>query len=31
MPEDIAEAIRSAYAALDGGDAPVAVRSSATG
>ncbi|MCJ7520558.1 MAG: hypothetical protein MUO42_12930 [Anaerolineaceae bacterium] len=30
MPEDIAEAIRQAYAGLDGDDAPVAVRSSAT-
>jgi len=30
MPEDIAEAIRQAYADLGGGDLPVAVRSSAT-
>src|SRR6266849_3017207 len=30
MPDDIAEAIRRAYAALGGGDLPVAVRSSAT-
>src|SRR5689334_13398272 len=30
MPDDIAEAIRRAYAALDGGDLAVAVRSSAT-
>jgi len=30
MPEDIAEAIRHAYAKLGGGDSPVAVRSSAT-
>ena len=30
MPEDIAQAIRSAYAELDGDDTPVAVRSSAT-
>jgi pyruvate,water dikinase len=30
MPEDIAEAIRHAYAELGGGDLPVAVRSSAT-
>ncbi|MGA9348863.1 MAG: PEP/pyruvate-binding domain-containing protein [Anaerolineae bacterium] len=30
MPDDIAEAIRRAYAELGGGDVPVAVRSSAT-
>jgi phosphohistidine swiveling domain-containing protein len=30
MPDDIAEAIRQAYAELGGDDAPVAVRSSAT-
>ena len=30
LPDDIAEAIRRAYAALGGGDLPVAVRSSAT-
>jgi rifampicin phosphotransferase len=30
MPEDVADAIRQAYAALGGGDLPVAVRSSAT-
>jgi rifampicin phosphotransferase len=30
MPDDVAEAIRRAYGALEGGDAPVAVRSSAT-
>src|SRR6266566_6694093 len=30
MPEDIAGAIRRAYAELGGGDLPVAVRSSAT-
>jgi len=30
MPDDIAEAIRQAYAKLGGGDTPVAVRSSAT-
>ena len=30
MPDDIAEAIRQAYAELDGNDLPVAVRSSAT-
>jgi rifampicin phosphotransferase len=30
MPDDIAEAIRRAYAALGGGDLPVAVLSSAT-
>src|SRR5215208_2013201 len=30
MPDDIAEAIRQAYAELGGGDLPVAVRSSAT-
>src|SRR6266699_5432684 len=30
MPDDVAEAIRQAYAKLGGGDQPVAVRSSAT-
>ena len=30
IPDELAEAIRRAYTALDGGDTPVAVRSSAT-
>ena len=30
MPDEVAEEIRQAYAALGGGDLPVAVRSSAT-